>query len=74
MTLSPNSLKNLEVRLVGHFCSSGYEPDGYTHYTCGTIQAWARAAEQARAANTAKGIKIHRASNRCVDQTQPAMG
>ncbi len=63
MTFSPDPRKNPTAEgLVKRFRSAGYEPEGYTLYTYGAIQAWARAAEKAGATDTAKVIKVLRTS------------
>ncbi len=63
MTFSPDPRKNpTAAGLVKRFRSMNYEPEGYTLYTYGAIQAWARAAELAGSADTAKVIKVLRSS------------
>nr|VFK56945.1 MAG: branched-chain amino acid transport system substrate-binding protein [Candidatus Kentron sp. TUN]VFK64476.1 MAG: branched-chain amino acid transport system substrate-binding protein [Candidatus Kentron sp. TUN] len=48
MTFSPDPRKNLTAKdVVRKFQSQGYEPEGYTLYTYGSIQAFAQAAEYA---------------------------
>jgi branched-chain amino acid transport system substrate-binding protein len=63
MTFSPDPRKNpIAAGLVKRFRATGYEPEGYTLYTYGAIQAWVRAAEKAGTTNTAKVIKVLRSS------------
>jgi branched-chain amino acid transport system substrate-binding protein len=63
MTFSPDPRKNpIAAGLVERFRATGYEPEGYTLYTYGAIQVWALAAEKAGSADTAKVIKVLRAS------------
>ncbi len=48
MTFSPDPRKNPEAApVVAEFKAVGYEPEGYTLYTYGAIQAWAEAAKAA---------------------------
>ena len=48
MTFSPDPRKNeIAAPVVQKFRDGGYEPEGYTLYTYGAIQAWAQAAEKA---------------------------
>jgi branched-chain amino acid transport system substrate-binding protein len=48
MTFSPDPRKNeAAAPVVAEFEAQGYDPEGYTLYTYGAIQAWAQAAEQA---------------------------
>jgi len=48
MTFSPDPRKNaVAAPVVERFRAEGYEPEGYTLYTYGTIQAFAQAAEKA---------------------------
>jgi len=48
MTFSPDPRKNaMAAPVVAKFRAQGYEPEGYTLYTYGAIQAWAQAAEKA---------------------------
>jgi branched-chain amino acid transport system substrate-binding protein len=47
MTFSPDPRKNPGVAgLVERFRKAGYEPEGYTLYTYGAIQAWKQAVEK----------------------------
>ncbi len=63
MTFSPDPRKNpTATGLVKRFRAAGYEPEGYTLYTYGAIQAWVRAAEKAGTTDTAKVIKVLRSS------------
>ena len=57
MTFSPDPRKNpVALKIVKKFRDTGYEPEGYTLYTYGAIQAWAQAAEKARSTDTTKLI------------------
>ena len=57
MTFSPDPRKNpVASKAVKAFRETGYEPEGYTLYTYGAIQAWAQAAEKARSTDTTKHI------------------
>ncbi len=57
MTFSPDPRKNPEAApVVKKFRDAGYEPEGYTLYTYGAIQAWAQAAEKAGSTDTGKLI------------------
>jgi branched-chain amino acid transport system substrate-binding protein len=48
MTFSPDPRKNeVAAPVVEEFEAVGYDPEGYTLYTYGAIQAWAEAVEQA---------------------------
>ncbi len=48
MTFSPDPRKNaMAAPVVAKFKAENYEPEGYTLYTYGAIQAWAKAAEKA---------------------------
>ncbi|MGH6945926.1 MAG: branched-chain amino acid ABC transporter substrate-binding protein, partial [Kiloniellales bacterium] len=48
MTFSPDPRKNDVAKpVVEKFRADGYEPEGYTLYTYGTVQAWAQAVEKA---------------------------
>ena len=48
MTFSPDPRKNeIAQPVVQAFQEQGYDPEGYTLYTYGTIQAWAQAVEKA---------------------------
>ena len=61
MTFSPDPRKNPKVKgLVERFRKGGYEPEGYTLYTYGAIQAWAQAVEKVRSTDTGKVIKALR--------------
>jgi branched-chain amino acid transport system substrate-binding protein len=62
MTFSPDPRKNPSATpVVKAFRDTGYEPEGYTLYTYGAIQAWAQAAERAGTTNTQRVIKALRA-------------
>jgi len=55
MTFGPDPRKSPSAAsLVERFRKSGYDPEGYTLYTYGAIQAWAQAVETARSTDTAK--------------------
>lgn len=55
MTFSPDPRKNkAAAEVVKKFRAQKYEPEGYTLYTYGTIQAWAQAANQAKSTDTKK--------------------
>ncbi len=63
MTFSPDPRKNpIAAGLVKRFRSAGYEPEGYTLYTYGAIQAWVQAVEKAASTDTGKVIKVLRSS------------
>jgi len=48
MTFSPDPRRNPgNADLVAYFRSTNYEPEAYTLYTYGAVQAWAQAAEKA---------------------------
>jgi branched-chain amino acid transport system substrate-binding protein len=48
MTFSPDPRKNpMAAPVVAKFRAQNYEPEGYTLYTYGAIQAWAQAVEKA---------------------------
>ena len=53
MTFSPDPRKNPDAApVVKEFKNSGYEPEGYTLYTYGAIQAWAQAVKMAGSTKT----------------------
>jgi branched-chain amino acid transport system substrate-binding protein len=55
MTFSPDPRKNMTAApVVKAFRDGGYEPEGYTLYTYGAIQAWAAAVENAKSTDTRK--------------------
>ncbi|MGB0749912.1 MAG: branched-chain amino acid ABC transporter substrate-binding protein [Magnetospiraceae bacterium] len=57
MTFSPDPRKNpVAAPVVEKFRAGGYEPEGYTLYTYGAIQAWKQAVEAAGSADTDKVI------------------
>ncbi len=57
MTFSPDPRKNpVALPLVKRFRAAGYEPEGYTLYSYGAVQAWAESVRQAKTVNTAKVI------------------
>ena len=57
ISLPVNSPSNPFCHLVAKFPKSGYEPEGYTLYTYGAIQAWAKAVERIKSTDTGKLIK-----------------
>ena len=57
MTFSPDPRKNAMAEpVVKKFRDTGYEPEGYTLYTYGAIQAWASAVAKAGSVDTGKVI------------------
>ncbi|CUW40937.1 leucine transporter subunit; periplasmic-binding component of ABC superfamily [Magnetospirillum sp. XM-1] len=55
MTFSPDPRKNpANADLVKYYRAQKYEPEAYTLYTYGTIQAWAQAAEKAKSTDWKK--------------------
>ncbi len=61
MTFSPDPRKNPSAApVVKKFRDGGYEPEGYTLYTYGAIQAWAQAVEKAGSTDTPKVIEALR--------------
>ena len=57
MTFSPDPRKNPNAApVVKKFRDAGYNPEGYTLYTYGAIQAWAMAVEKASSTDTGKVI------------------
>jgi branched-chain amino acid transport system substrate-binding protein len=55
MTFSPDPRKSkAAAEVVKKFRAQKYEPEGYTLYTYGTIQAWAQAATQAKSTDMKK--------------------
>lgn len=61
MTFSPDPRKNPDAApVVQNFRAMGYEPEGYTLYTYGAIQAWAQAVEIAGTTDTDKVIEALR--------------
>jgi branched-chain amino acid transport system substrate-binding protein len=57
MTFSPDPRKNPVAKpVVEKFRKGGYEPEGYTLYTYGAIQAWAKAVAKAGSTDTKKVI------------------
>ena len=55
MTFSPDPRKNkMAAPVVKEFRDGGYEPEGYTLYTYGAIQAWAQAVAKAGSTDTDK--------------------
>ncbi len=63
MSFSPDPRKNpVAAPVVAAFKAQKYEPEGYTLYTYGAIQAWAKAAEAAGSLDTDKLIKSLRAN------------
>ena len=58
MTFSPDPRKRPSVAdLVKRFRAADYEPEGYTLYTYGAIQAWVQAVKKAGSTDTGKVIK-----------------
>ncbi len=63
MTFSPDPRKNpVAASLVKRFRAAKYEPEGYTLYTYGAIQAWAQAAGATGSTDTGKLIKALKSS------------
>lgn len=61
MTFSPDPAKDPKnAKLVQAFKSTGYNPEGYTLYTYGAIQAWAQAVTKAGSTATPKVISALR--------------
>ncbi len=57
MSFSPDPRKNPVAKpVVEKFRASGYEPEGYTLYTYGAIQAWVQAATKTGSTDTNKVI------------------
>ncbi len=57
MTFSPDPRKNsVAAPVVARFRAQSYEPEGYTLYTYGAIQAWAQAVEKAGSTDLDKSI------------------
>ena len=57
MTFSPDPRKNPDAApVVEKFRKTGYEPEGYTLYTYGTVQAWVQAVAKAESTDTDKVI------------------
>jgi branched-chain amino acid transport system substrate-binding protein len=57
MTFSPDPRKNpMAAPVVAKFRAQNYEPEGYTLYTYGAIQAWAQAVEKAGTTDLGKVI------------------
>ena len=64
MTFSPDPRKEkAAAAVVAKFRADGYEPEGYTLYTYGAIQAWAQAVEKTGGTDTEK-LSRHLKSNR----------
>jgi branched-chain amino acid transport system substrate-binding protein len=62
MTFSPDPRKNPDAApVVAKFRKAGFEPEGYTLYTYGTIQAWAQAVTKAGTTDTDAVIKVLKA-------------
>ena len=58
MTFSPDPRKNAAAkRIVEQFRKGGYEPEGYTLYSYGAVQAWVQAVKAAGSLQTPKVIK-----------------
>jgi branched-chain amino acid transport system substrate-binding protein len=63
MTFSPDPRKNATAApVVEKFRADNYEPEGYTLYTYGAIQAWAQAVEAAGSTDLDKVIGSLRAN------------
>jgi len=63
MTFSPDPRKEkAAAEVVARFRADGYEPEGYTLYTYGAIQAWAQAVEKIGGTDTDK-LSRHLKSN-----------
>ncbi len=63
MTFSPDPRKEkAAAEVVAKFRAAGYEPEGYTLYTYGAIQAWAQAVEKIGGMDTDK-LSRHLKSN-----------
>lgn len=63
MTFYPDPRKNKEAEtVVERFRKAGYEPEGFTLYTYGAIQAWAQAAQKAGSTDAKKVIAALRAN------------
>jgi branched-chain amino acid transport system substrate-binding protein len=63
MTFSPDPRKNaVAAPVVAKFKAQNYEPEGYTLYTYGAIQAWAQAVTKAGSTDLRKVIKVLRAN------------
>ena len=63
MTFSPDPRKNPEAAdVVKKFKAQDYEPEGYTLYTYGAIQAWAQAVEKAGSTDTAAVVAALRSN------------
>jgi branched-chain amino acid transport system substrate-binding protein len=64
MTFSPDPAKNpIAAPVVAKFRAIGYEPEGYTLYTYGAIQAWAQAVELTKSTDSGKLIKALRTTS-----------
>ena len=62
MTFSPDPRKNpANAELVQYYRAQKYEPEAYTLYTYGTIQAWAQAAEKAKSTDWKKVAAVLKA-------------
>jgi len=63
MTFSPDPRKNPDnADLVKYFRENNYEPEAYTLYTYGSIQAWAQAVEKAGTTDTKKVAAVLKAN------------
>lgn len=63
MTFSPDPAKNPgNAKLVAAFKATGYNPEGYTLYTYGAIQAWVQAVTAAGSTEMPKVVKSLRAT------------
>lgn len=62
MSFSPDPRKNpANTELVKYFRAQNYEPEAYTLYTYGTIQAWAQAVEKAKTTDAKKVAAVLKA-------------
>lgn len=68
MTFSPDPRKNaVAAPIVKEFQATGYDPEGYTLYTYGAIQAWAQAATAAGSTDTDKvSAELHKGTFKTV--------
>ncbi len=63
MTFSPDPRKNpVAAPIVAKFRAQNYEPEGYTLYTYGAIQAWAQAVKKAGSTDLKKVISTLRSN------------
>jgi branched-chain amino acid transport system substrate-binding protein len=63
MTFSPDPRKNPQAKgVVDKFMAQKYDPEGYTLYTYGAIQAWAQAVEKAGTTDAKKVADVLKAN------------